>query len=541
MPPSFFRDAFPNTDPDAPGRIGVGGFYFTFILGVAVRLFACLNTDIINPDGIYYIHQAKVIYFAEWNGLTSCHLNFASVYPFFISGAYVLFREWVAAAQFVSLFFGSATLLALYFLCRHFFDRDTSILSLLLFALLPLFVSGSAEVIRDPVCWFFLALGLYFFVISYERDGGLSLLFSSLCFMMASWARIESALFIIVSLVYLCVIPQRGRIRKATFFALPLMGVLVLIFLAGIFLDQPLNRILRLHDILDKLPGPALSYQTLRADLAEWMRQPLHGVMPYFLHSTRQMVWLVALGTVVKYMIRAYFYLFFILFVLGLGATWRRLREDASILYLSLMAVSVFGVLYLHVIQTWMMFDRFWAIFMLPAVMVVGFGLQKSILLLTNRCRLNKSTAISLLALLILSCTMPKDLKSREADKIVYKAIGELIAQREGNATEIRIAKSLRTPDWASFYANLNYRGAACPRTDFGMEPEPFDEAVFKDHDVFIGYLKRHHIAYFLWEEKAWPQHAFHVPDQEGPEGLLRIGSWHHSDAGKIVLFSVTP
>jgi hypothetical protein len=539
VPPSSFPATFPNGTPDAPEGTGTRGFVLIFFLGVVIRLFACQHTHIVNPDGVYYIHQAKAIYFGEWNSLTSCCLSFVSSYPFFVAGAYALFEEWVVAARFVSLFFGSMTLIPLHFLCKRFFEKDINLLTLLVFAMLPVFVSGSAEVIRDPVCWFFLSLGLYFFIRSYEKNDRLFLLFSCLSFLMASWARIESFVFILVGCVCLLTVPEERRIRKAVAFALPLMGTLLLILWAVIFLDKPLVQTLRLNDIVDKLSAPVLAYEALRSGLEGLMEHPLDGVTPHFLHKTRELVWLVALGTLVKYMIKAYFYLFFILFILGLGSVWHRLREDRRILYLSFAAVSLFVVFYLHVIQTWMMFDRFWAIFMLPAFMVVGFGLQKGVFLLTSGLRLKKSMALSILSLLILLCALPKDLKSREADKTIYKEIGELIAHREGNDREIRIVKSLRTPDWSAFYANLDYRGVDCPRTHFGMEPEPFDEVVFKDYEVFIGYLKTNNIPYFLWEEKVWPTDGFDFLNQREPGDLEKLGSWYHPDVGKIILYGV--
>lgn len=539
VPPSPFPARIPNSNPDAPEGPGTGGFVLIFILGVVIRLFACQHTHIVNPDGVYYIHQAKAIYFGEWKSLTSCCLSFVSSYPFFVAGAYALFEEWVVAARFVSLVFGSMTLIPLHLLCKRFFEKDINLLTLLVFAMLPVFVSGSAEVIRDPVCWFFLSLGLYFFIRSYEKNDWLFLLFSCLSFLMASWARIESFVFILVGCVCLLTVPEERRIRKAVAFALPLIGALLPILWAVIFLDKPLVQTLRLHDIVDKLSAPVFAYEALRSGLEGLMEHPLDGVTPHFLHKTRELVWLVALGTVVKYMIKAYFYLFFILFILGLESVWHRLREDYRILYLSFAAVSLFFVFYLHVIQTWMMFDRFWAIFMLPAIMVIGFGLQKAILMLTNRCHIKNAMAVSIVGLLILICALPKDLKSREEDKVVYKEIGELIAYREGIDREIRVLKSLHTPAWTSFYANLNYKGAACPRTDFGMEPMPFDEAVFKDYEVFIGFLKENSIPYFLWEEKAWPENGFDFMARKDPHDFLEIGAWRHPDSGRIILFEV--
>jgi len=537
--PSFFRAIFTNGNPNDPGRVGTGGIVLIFILGLVIRLFACQHIFVVNPDGVYYIHQARAIYYGEWNSLTSCHLSFLSNYPFFIAGAYAIFHHWVVAAKFVSVFFGSITLIPLYFLCRRFFDRDISTLTTLVFALLPVFVARSADVVRGPICWFFLAVGLYFFIKSDEKDYRIPLLLSCLSFLIASWARIESVLFVLVSPIYLLAVPQEKRIKKLVFFTLPLIGALVLVFFGVIFLNKPLEHTLRLDELVDKLSAPIIAYGTLRSDLAELMIQPLAGVMPHFLHKARHLVWLVALGTVVKYMIRAYFYLFFIIFVLGLGGVWHRLKEDRRILYLSLIALSAFILLFLHVVQKWMMFDRFCAIFMIPAFMVVGFGLQKTVLLINTRFQVKNSIVLLILCLLILSCSLPKNLKSKEADKIVYKEIGEVIAQREGNSKEIKIVKSLRTPDWTPFYANLNYEGAPCPKTDFGIESTRFDEIVFRDYEGFLGYLKKNGITYFLWEERAWPKGGFDFLSRKDPADFKEIGAWSHPDTGRMVLFKV--
>lgn len=537
--PSFFRTAPRSSSPDTPDCVGKSGFILIFLLGFVIRLAACQNAHIINPDGVYYIHQARAIYYGEWNGLTSCALSFVSMYPFFIAGGYALIHDWATAAQWISCVFGSLTLIPLHLLCRRFFNRDISFLTLLVFALIPVFVAGSANVVRGPLCWFFLALGLYFFVVSNERNSRLFLTLSCLAFIAASWARIESAVLVAVSLIYLLVVPQEERFKKTACFALPLILILSVVFFTGILLDRPLIHMLRLNEIVDKLSGPMVAYETLRDGLRELMRQPLDGVMPHFLHKARNMVWLVALGTLVRYMLRAYFYFFFIFFLLGLGDVSRRLREDPRISYLSFLFLSAFLLLYMHVIQTWMMFDRFWAIFMLPGFVVVGFGVQKGVLLLNTRCRLKISTALLLVSFLILACTLPKDLQPRETDKVVYREIGSFIAEMEGNDKEIRILKSLRTPNWIPFYANINYEGVSCPKIDFGMDEALFEERVFKDYDTLIRYLGEGEIDYFLWEEKAWPEGTFNLSATQHLKDLETIRAWHHPDMGKMVLYKV--
>ena len=528
--PSFSHAISPNGNPNDPGRVGAREIVLIFILGVVIRLFACQHTFIINPDGVYYIHQARAIYYGEWNSLTTCGLSFLSCYPFFIAGAYAIFHHWIVAAQFVSLFFGSITLIPLYLLCRRFFDRDMSALTTLVFTLMPVFVARSADVVRGPICWFFLALGLYFFVRSDEKKYRLPLVFCCLSFLMASWARIESVLFILVTAIYLLAVPQSKRLEKFVFFAIPLVGTLLLIFCTIIFLNKPLEHTLRLNEIGDKFSAPIIAYEDLRQDLAELMDQPREDVMPHFLHKARHLVWLVALGTVVKYMIRAYFYLYFLMFVLGLGGVWYGLKEDRRVLYLTLIAAFSFFRLYLHVLQKWMMFDRFWAIFMLPSFIAVGFGLQKITLILNTRFRLKKAIALSIVCFLILVFSLPKNLKSKEMDKIVYKEIGKVIVDREGNTKEIRIVKSLRTPSWTPFYANLNYEGAPCPKTDFGLDSTRFDDLVFKDYREFVDYLRKGNVRYFLWEGRAWPKGGFDFLSRKDPKDFKELGIWSHPD-----------
>lgn len=520
------------------GRVGIREIVLILILGFVIRCFACQYTFIINPDGVYYIHQARAIYYGEWNSLTSCSINFLSNYPFFIAGAYALFHDWIVAAKSVSVFFGSITLIPLYLLCRRFFDRDISAMSTLVFALLPVFVGGSADVVRGPVCWFFIALGLYFFIKSDDKNYRLPLLFCCIFFLMASWARIEAILLVFMTCGYLLIVPQGKRIEKLAFFSMPLAGILLLIFCAMIFLNTPLEYTLRLYEIGEKFSAPIVAYEQLRAGLAELMNQPMEGSMPHFLHKARHLVWLVALGAVVKYMISAYFYLFFFIFLLGLGGVWHRIKEDRRVLYLILIAASAFPLLYLHVLQRWMMFDRFCAIFMLPSFIVIGFGLQKITLTVKSKFRLKDAIVPTILCFLILACSLPKNLKSKEADKIVYKEIAGVIADREGNAKEIKVVKSLRTPNWTPFYANLDYEGAPCPMTNFGIEITRFDDVVFKNYEGFVRHLKEEGAKYFLWEEGAWPKSAFDFETTRDLKDFRALGVWSHPDTGKMVLYS---
>ncbi|MCK4820527.1 hypothetical protein KA005_32480, partial [bacterium] len=248
-------------------------------------------------------------------------------------------------------------------------------------------------------------------------------------------------------------------------------------------------------------------------------------------HKARNLVWLIALGTVVRYAVVAYFYPFFLIFIIGLGGLWGRIKRDSHILYLALIAVSALILLYMHVLHTWMMFTRFLAVFILPSFVAVGFGLEKIIAFFRSRFNLREPVALAILCFLILACALPKNLKPREADKIVFKDIGDTIAMREGSAHKTTVASSIA---WISFYANLKYKGALCPTEYTDLERLAGDS-----YEKFVRNLKQDGIRYFLWEERRWPQERFDFIKRLNLKDFMELGRWSHPDTGLLILFQV--
>ncbi len=523
---SLFKDSL-SDDKYLSFRIAI----LVILLGFAIRLFSFQYTYIINPDGVLYIHQARAIYYGLGDSILTCSLGFLSNYSIFIVLAYKIFGDWVVAAKSVSLFFGTSTLVPLYLLLNRFFKKEITLTATLVFALIPFFVATGVDVVRDPVYWFFSVLGLYLFVSQIEKRNYLYLTLSSLCFIMAAWARIEATLFILVSFIYILFVRQDGKVQRTSIFAIPV----VLILLFGIFgltiLNMPADDFHRGYEVTTKFLAPVIEYKNLRQSLAELMNQPLGGNLSAFLHKARHLVWLISLGTLVKYGIAAFFYPFFFIFIIGLGGIWTRIKEDRHILYLALIAASALVLLYMHVLQTWMMFDRFLAIFIIPSFIFVGFGLEKIIHFLGSRFNLRAHIALPIICLLILAFALPKNLKPREADKIVFKEIGELIAMREGSAHKTTVASSIA---WISFYANLKYKGALCPAEYTDLERLAGDS-----YEKFVRNLKQDGIRYFLWEERRWPQERFDFIKTKNPEDFMKLGEWRHPDTGSLILFKV--
>ena len=141
--------------------------------------------------------------------------------------------------------------------------------------------------------------------------------------------------------------------------------------------------------------------------------------------------------------------------------------------------------------------------------------------------------ALSMVCFLTLAFALPENLDSREADKLVFKRIGELIAEREGNSRVISIAAphSIR---WISFYANVNYRGAPCPERNQDIE-----NIIGKNYGEFVQNLRRRGIRYFLWEEKHWPKESSYLITTGNKKDFIKLGAWSHPDTGSLILFKV--
>ena len=532
---SLFREIFSN-EGLAGERVSIPRlFILVFILGVVIRLFACHYTFIVNPDGALYIHQAKAIYYGQWDQLSSCMINYLSNYPLFILGSYTIFHDWIISAKTVSLIFGSMTLIPVYLLLRRFLDQRISVLSTLVFAVNPLFVAKSADVIRDPIYWFFAALGLYFFVRSNQEKYRLPILFSSLCFIMAAWARIEAILYIIISCVFILAVHQNKKIQKITIFTLPAILLVLLLFTSLSLFDFSSQSLFRLEEIGDKLSEPLVQYKNLRAGLKDLATHTPDGELPYFLQKARNMIWLVALGTVTKHAVDAYFYPFFVLFLVGLPGAIKKLKEDPHVLYLALNSVFALLLLYVHLMQTWMIFHRFAVLFLLPSFIFLGFGMERMIQFLQTRFNLKVPVTLFVVAILILICSLPKNLQLNESDKLVFKEIGQLIADLEGNDHEIGVAAaSSWTMGHVSFYANLKYEGAVCPLKYINIE-----QLAKNSDDTFLSNLKKAGVEYFLWEERSWSKKRLDFLKRQTPKSLIEIGRWSHADTGRLILFKM--
>jgi hypothetical protein len=511
-----------------------GRAWSVILIGLGIRIWVGLHSVIINPDGALYIHQAMAMYYKNWNSLKTCTLPFISAYPFLIAGGYYVIHDWILSARLISLVFGMAMLIPLYLIVKEWVREDCAILTLSVFAVTPVLVSNSVELVRDPICWFFLSAGTFAVIHQTTRRSPWRLLIASICFLTAAWARIEAILYLPITLGYLSYDRKNTKATDILFFLSPLLAILFFSIAGLMFSGLAFSDLHRGKEIAGKFIEPIRQYLLLADSLKSMVWSSPNLSMEFFLPEVRNLIWLIALGTVLNRFLEAFFYPFVVFYILGFSGI-RRHRSDARLHYLLVLSAVGLALLYLHTLQTWMLYYRFFGIVMIPAAVFCAFGMERLLDILPRKLMVQSSTVFWLIFLLIIGVSLPKNLKSSDSDKSVFVHIGETIFRNCPDASDIRIASSRHTQIWISFYANFHLpKTPPCP-----LDPANCWESYPDDPEQFKNRLRQNKQKFVLWEEKHWPFHNFGLSDSPVSHTYQELGRWYHRDTGNMILYAV--
>ncbi|MBI4768127.1 MAG: glycosyltransferase family 39 protein [Deltaproteobacteria bacterium] len=509
--------------------------YLVVLLGLAIRLLAWTNTQVVNPDGTLYIFQAKAIYYGHKEALF-CGYSFIANYPVMIAGVFGIVQDWIFAARLVSLLFGTAALIPLYLLLRRFFDIQISALCTLIFGMLPVFVGLSVDMVREPVCWFFLILGLFCYLKASEDNISYQMLFSSLSFLMAAWARIEVFLFIALSFLYLLFVKQENRIRKLIYFAGPLI-----FFLSGIGLyiyinrDSALMAHLRFKEFVDRLVFFYVQYKSLRDALKSEAFLHRHQMVGLFITAARNNAWLVDLGVLLNRVLETLLYLFAFVLAVGLPGIWKHIKRNIQARYLVVLSLGSMVLLFVQIFSTWWIEYRHTYLLIIPSFIIIGYGIERILLYSIKRFKIGRIAVFSILSLIIVLSTLPKNLQPRDTDKIIFKEIGETIAKHKSGDDAAYISTPVAIHQWVSFYANLSYQRDFCP-LPVKVNCWEFNS---DSYDQFIRHLLENRIKYLVWTEKQWPVDKIDFSQVQHHLNLKELGRWNHPMTGEIILLEI--
>jgi len=508
--------------------------YWVILAGIAIRVFSAANTQVINPDGMVYIQQAKAIFHGDWPLLKSC-MPFVSSYPFLIAATYWVFPSWIDSARLVSVFFGSLTLVPLYFLLRRFTDERTACLSVLLYAFMPVLVGGSADLIRDPICWFFLVSGLYFFVWQLEsgptfRRRFFYLLSSYVLFLLACWARPETFIVLIFSCFYTFFYPLFSREKKYLFVAVSSLLLFGLFLTAGAMIFDPSFNFYSVK-AFGKLLASLEEYRNVRQQLSSLAKELDRGALRSFLFEARGFAWLVDLGVLVGNTIAGVFYFYVPFFVFGFFGLSTRLRKDPRVFYLFMLVILGYGLLFVHVLQYWYFEDRFLYISILSGSILAAFGVEKTTHFIRRRVNWKVSVVVILVSLYIVAFGLGKNIKKREDDKVVFRQIAEYISglEKPGHAFVPVLTADSSSLKLVPFYLNLDISRGYCP-----VSAAP----VLKNNVELLQYVREKDVKYFLWDATNWSKRGIDIQSDDFHQIFKEVTQWKEKQFGLIILFS---
>lgn len=512
----------------------IGHLIILVVSALSIRLFAFTHTMIMNIDGPVYIHQARALYYGLWQAINTCAIDYPTLYTVLTVATYLVTGDWVHAAMAANLIFGTLMIIPLYLFLRRFLDEKTSFITTFIFVMLPLFVVQSVNVIRDPSYWFFSILGLYLLVYDDERETPVVLILSSISFMVATATRIDGIVFIIGGCLYALMV-FKGRRLKALLLFLSPMILAILCFVVVQLIRHPESFYwYRFQEIPSRFMNAFEGYQNLRANLEPLILHPPPGIGSGFIIYSRSLIWFTAIGAILNSAIGAFYPPFFLLLLYGLVGLKDRMQKDRRILPLVMTIAISLMVLYLYCLNSWTMENRRLVMVILSSTVIVGFGAGKLIRWLHKRFGLSEFIGVVVLCILVLVLTLPKNLKVREADKLVFKEIGETIVRLDGSPGEIEMITLGGNWRYNNYYANLHVQGAPCPE-----KYSNGSEFIGSSYEDFIRSIRMQNIRYIVWEEKLWPRDKFAFLNSLRSTDLTQLKEWKHKDTGRIILYMV--
>ncbi len=506
------------------GAIGV------VLLGFLARIYLFVRNPVINPDGFIYIQQAKAIYFGLYDQVLDCY-NYLAPYPIFVAMLYPALGDWVIAAQWINIFFGTIVLFPLYWLLKRFLRDNSAWTALLVFALLPAYVLISRDTLRDPMFWFFSVCGLYSFILYLEGGRFLWLIWSSIFFAMGAWSRIEGSLFIIFSLVFLLFVNKKYRWKDIAVFLGPYFFFAAVGFLFANLRRWDLMELIKPERVLNLPLGFFTHYSLLREQLFLLYDTELITVSPFFLPQVRNLVWFIALGTLLVQLAETLLYLFFILLAAGMVFSTQSLKSDRRLVYLLTLSVMSLALLYGQIIYYWHLPSRFLAVFLFPAFIFLGFGIQRMTIFFSTRFRVKYNFAHIITFLIILALLLPKTLRANfSEEQLLYRQIASHIAEHKSTSCSVSVCGAFKYVRVIHFYANKDTAGAPCFKGG----------AILKNTGI-VGLEKIliQNFDYFVWDQKGWNNKPIESLSENIKNHFIKLHEWTSDRWGKLVLYEV--
>ncbi len=480
-----------------------------FLISFLLRCYAFFKTPLINHDGVWYINQAKALALNNWELARDCGYDFISLYHLLIPVFYRITGDWIIAGMSISLIFGSLSVIPMYLMLRHFFNKKMSSMAALALSVNPFFVSYSVELIKDPLFWFFGLCGIYLFTTAIKNEKKLFLLiFSNVSFLIAGFARFEIIIYMIVSIIYILFFENK-KFKKILFFILPTIVLVILVNLLNTLLMKETLYLWNFYFV----PRNQRFFEDL------WTNVFTSGIFEKSI---------ISLDLLQRKLVRVVYLPYVLFFIIGILNIHKEIKRDKHLIYLILLSLCSLVALYLFYLKINVLSPRYTVFFILPAFVFFCSGADALINLL-NRIKISDRIAMSFLIfyILITAFVYPSNLIPRTSDKVIYRTIGEFIAKIEKNNNTVVIAPDSRV----MFYANLKSQEILC-----GNKLIKYDYITGLNYNEMVKVLKNSGAKYFLWEAKSWKNNQYKFQHVMKKQDFVEVKTW---DNNQVILYRI--
>jgi len=193
------------------------------VISFGLRLYAVLMAQGIANDSAAYGFWARDFLKGHFlKGLSSPAPPF---YPFLISLFSLDTAHVEITGRFISLFFGTLTVIPLFYLVKGAIGQREAILSALFYSFHPYLVTYSGMLLTEATYWGLLILSVYFFWTGLKREKIWRVMLSGFFLGLAYLTRPEGVGYVLVYLIWIVV---DGGLKKKWFKKFILIGVLIL-------------------------------------------------------------------------------------------------------------------------------------------------------------------------------------------------------------------------------------------------------------------------------------------------------------------------
>lgn len=197
-----------------------------FVLGFILRLIAAINLSV-SADDMHHVTHAINFLSA---GRLEVYDQSAGLWHAFTSIIYSIFGFTQFSSRFAALFFGSFTIIVIYFLSNEFFDKKVSLISAFLLAIAPFHIKNTmAEM--DTMAMFFAFAGILFFIRALKKEKPFLFSVSGIFLGLAIYTKVYPLLFIPSLLLYFVYFNKKNNKKINSFHMKSIFIFLLCIFI----------------------------------------------------------------------------------------------------------------------------------------------------------------------------------------------------------------------------------------------------------------------------------------------------------------------